>query len=137
MEVQMTRKTGFYGMASSILVKKDQQKWFSINQNQTKTLIMSEPEVTIQVSFFALKSKPLIIYNNQNVLFLEITTNPIFVSIYLVLFLAVALVAFFKLSILGVAILLLLYIFYFCVMLKNAYIIKEVDHGAKSTRFSE
>ena len=137
MEVQMTRKTGFYGMASSILVKKDQQKWFSINQNQTKTLIMSEPEATIQVSFFALKSKPLIIYNNQNVLFLEITTNPIFVSIYLVLFLAVALVAFFKLSILGVAILLLLYIVYFGVMLKNTYIIKEVDYGAKSTRFSE
>lgn len=137
MEVQMTRKTGFYGMASSLLVKKNQQKWFSINQNQTKTLMMSEPEATIQVSFFALKSKPLIIYNNQNVLFLEIKMNPIFISIYFVLFLAVSLAAFFKLSIFGVAILLILYIVYFCVMLKHAYIIKEVDHGAKSTRFSE
>lgn len=137
MEVQMTRKTGFYGMASSLLIKKNQQKWFSINQNQTKTLMMSEPEATIQVSFFALKSKPLIIYNNQNVLFLEIKMNPIFISIYLVLFLAVSLVAYFKLSIFGVAILLLLYIVYFYVMLKHAYIIKEVDHGSKSTRFSE
>lgn len=137
MEVEITRKTGFYGMASSLLVKKNQKKWFSINQSETKTVTISEPEATIQVSFFALKSKPFIIRNNRNRLQLEITMNPILVSIYLILFLAIALAAFFSVSLLGILLLLLMYVVYFCVMLKNAYLIKEVDHGAKSTRFSE
>lgn len=137
MEVRITRKTGFYGMASSLLVKKNQQKWFSINQGETKTVTISEPEATIQVSFFALKSKPITIHNNQNQLQLEITMNPILVSIYFILFLAIALAAFFRVSLFGVVILLLMYVVYFCVMLKNAYLIKEVNHGSKGTGFSE
>ena len=136
MEVQITRKTGFYGMGSPLLVKKNQKSWFSIQQNQTKIVEVTESEAIIQVSFFALKSKPFKIYPTESVLQLEIIMNPALISIYLILFFAIALSAFLKLSILGVLILLVMYIIFFFFMLKQAYIVQEVGHGTESKRFS-
>ncbi|MCA5012911.1 MULTISPECIES: hypothetical protein [unclassified Enterococcus] len=125
MDVRCTRNTGFYGMGSPIELKKNGEKWIYLNHNQTKELEVTEDQCTVQVSFFLLKSQPLILIDKGQPISIEITMNPILVSNYVILFIGMLLVPVFHLNIFGILFLLVAYIVFLFSMFKKAYIIKE------------
>ena len=63
MNIRITRNTGFYGMGSPIRVLKNGERWFSLNQNQSKEVTVEEA-VSVQATFYFLK--------NAHFLFLQV-----------------------------------------------------------------
>lgn len=125
MNIRCTRNTGFYGMGSPIEIKKDQKKWFYLNQNQTKQVELTEEKCTIQAQFFFLKSAPFTVDNQDQMIELEVTMNPTLILVYVILFIGMFLIPVLHLSIFGIVLLLILYFIFVFSMLNRAYIIKE------------
>ncbi|WP_086347442.1 hypothetical protein [Candidatus Enterococcus clewellii] len=130
MNVHVTRRTGFYGMATPIEVLKNGERWFMIANNSQKTLNVTENQVEVQVRFYFMKSEVLYLKNDASDKELEITMNPVLVSNYLVFFLLMLLIPLVGVSIAGILFVLLLYFIFLFLMLKKAYVIKEIDDGA-------
>ena len=137
MELQVTRNTGFYGMGSAIELTKNGQKWLVINNNQTKKLEVSEAEVTLQASFFFMKSNQLLVKNTGNPVKIEITMNPMLLSGYLFFFLILLLLPIIRFSVMGILLLLVVYFVFLFSMLRKAYVIKETLNGTGSGNISE
>lgn len=129
MNVHVTRRTGFYGMATPIEVLKNGERWFMIANNSQKTLNITENQVEVQVRFYFMKSEVLYLKNDASDKELEITMNPVLLSNYLVFFLLMLLIPLVGVSIAGILIVLLLYFTFLFFMLKKAYVIKEIDDG--------
>ncbi|GGC80589.1 hypothetical protein [Enterococcus wangshanyuanii] len=127
MDIRCTRNTGFYGMGSPIELKKNGEKWVYLTHNQTKELEITEDQCTVQVSFFLLKSQPLILIDKGQPISIEITMNPILISNYVILFIGMLLIPIFHLNIVGILLLLVAYAIFLFSMLKKAYIIKEME----------
>lgn len=125
MELQVTRKTGFYGMGSAISLTKNGQYWFSINHNQVKQLNVSENEMTIQAKLFFFKSKNKIIKNKGNLVSLEITMNPRMVFAYVLFFIFMMFLPIIGFSFIGILVLFALYAVFLFSMVNRAYVIKE------------
>ncbi|MBP2100037.1 hypothetical protein [Enterococcus rivorum] len=137
MEIQVTRNTGFYGMGSAIELTKNGQKWIAINNNQTKKIEVSEAEVILQASFFFMKSNKLLIKNTGNPVKIEITMNPMLISVYLFFFLVMLLLPIIHFSILGILLLFVFYFLFLFSMLGKAYVVKETLNGTGSRNISE
>lgn len=129
MDVHVTRRTGFYGMATPIEVLKNGKRWFLIANDSQKSLEVSESEIEVQVRFYFMKSDVLYLKNDGLDKELEITMSPILLSNYFVFFMLMLLIPFVGISLLGVLLFLLLYFIFLFFMLKKAYIIKEIDNG--------
>ncbi|MFD2305523.1 hypothetical protein [Enterococcus termitis] len=127
MNIRCTRNTGFYGMGSPIEIKKNNQKWFSINHNQTKSVEIDEKQCVVQANFFLLKSQPLSLVDEGRTIELEVTMNPILLSNYVILFIGMILVPILRLNIIGIIFLLVIYFIFLFSMLNKAYIIKEIQ----------
>ena len=125
MKIRCTRNTGFYGMGSPIEIRKNNEKWFYLGQNETKEVKLEESECTIQARFFFLKSMPITVSNQNQTIDLEITMNPTLILIYVILFVGMFLIPVLQLNIAGVLLLLVLYFVFVFSMLNKAYIIKE------------
>ncbi|OJG28155.1 hypothetical protein RU98_GL001403 [Enterococcus caccae] len=112
-------------MASPIEVIKNGEKWFYLNQNDTKQIEVIEQECTIQAKFFFLKSAPFTLIDKGQVINLEITMNPILIFVYVILFGGMFLIPILHLNIGGILIVLVLYFIFVCSLLNKAYVIKE------------
>lgn len=112
-------------MGSLIEIKKDNNKWIYLSQNQTKHVIVNETQCTLQVHFFLLKSSPVLLRDNGCVKEIEITMNPMLIWIYVILFIGMLVVPVFHLSIIGIFVLVIFYVVWVVSMLKKAYLIKE------------
>lgn len=130
MNVHVTRRTGFYGMATPIEVLKNGERWFMIANNSVKTLDVSESQIEVQVRFYFMKSEVFYLKNDARDKELEITMNPILLSNYLVFFILMLLVPLAGMSIAAILLFLLLYFMFLFFILKKAYVIKEIDDGA-------
>lgn len=75
MEIRLIRKTGFYGMATPLLVKKDQQKWGYLAYDTTKSFQTDAEKIRLQVSLSWLKSQPIEVVGPEAHLF-EAVLNP-------------------------------------------------------------
>ncbi|MBL1224397.1 hypothetical protein [Enterococcus sp. BWR-S5] len=130
MDVHVTRKTGFYGMATPIEVLKNGERWFMIANNSEKTMEVSEEQIEVQVRFYLMKSEILYLKNDASEKELEITMSPILLSNYLVFFVLMLMIPLVGMSIAAILVFLLLYFIFMFFMLKKAYIIKEINDGA-------
>ncbi|WP_368251558.1 hypothetical protein [Enterococcus sp. 2201sp1_2201st1_B8_2201SCRN_220225] len=121
MRITIIRNTGFFGMGSPLTLKVNHQKSLLSNQKQAVFELPNQP-VEIQVSFFLLKSQPYQIQANQDQT-LEVTMNPAFVLIYLLLFGLLFILS------QGLGAFLAGLVLYFLIMYRlcsRAYLIKEV-----------
>lgn len=121
MRITIIRNTGFFGMGSPLSLKVNGQKSLLSHQKQA-VFELSDQSVEIQVSFFLLKSQPYLLQGNHDRT-LEVTMNPAFMLIYVLLFGLL-----FALS-KGLGALLAGLILYFLIMYRlcsRAYLIKEV-----------
>lgn len=125
MNIRCTRNTGFYGMGSPIEVRKNDEKWFYLSQNETKQVEINEASCTIQVKFFFLKSAPFVVSDQGHTLDLEITMNPTLALVYVILFVGMFLIPVLRLNIVGIVLLLVIYVIFVFSMLNKAYMIKE------------
>ncbi|MBP1045573.1 hypothetical protein I6N96_04735 [Enterococcus sp. BWM-S5] len=130
MNVHVTRRTGFYGMATPIKVLKNGEPCFMIANNTTKTIEVSEAEAELQVRFYFLGSDTFYLKNDGLDKEIEITMSPILLSNYLVFFFLMLMIPLVGMSIAAILIFVLLYFIFLFFMLKKAYVIKEIDDGA-------
>ncbi|MEI5992637.1 hypothetical protein [Candidatus Enterococcus mansonii] len=125
MKIRCTRNTGFYGMGSPIEIRKNNEKWFYLSQNQTKQVEVEESECMIQAKFFLLKSVPFKVIDQEKIIDLELTMNPILILSYVILFVSMFLISVLQLKGIGVLLVLVTYVIFLYLMLNRAYIIKE------------
>lgn len=135
MELQLTRRTGFYGMGSPLEVMQGKKRIAAINHQQTIFLALAE-QTPIRVRMFFLESQPFHLPKGQSALKLEVVMNPalkrIYIGFYLSLFLMMGVLGLFSISLyslLFVGVYLVAYFVFVLIYLKKAYLIKEVPHG--------
>lgn len=129
MQLTFKRNTGFYAMGSPLTVTKNNKKWFLLNQNEQVNKEMTETEISVQVSFYLLKSKPKFIQNDGQEHFFEVRMNPAFQYSYLVLFGLMLLLPVVYRSFLGSILIVLIFIGFMLVFFKQAYVIEEFENG--------
>lgn len=126
METTFIRKTGFYGMGSSIQLRINNEKRSFLNHEQKITLDLEVP-FTMQVTFYWLKSPVYTVKEAKPVY--VITMNSLILQIYPFLFLATGLGAVF-LQNLFFSFFAVVVMFAFFFYIKNrAYLIKEENYG--------
>lgn len=135
MELQLTRRTGFYGMGSPLEVMQGKKRIATINHQQTIFLALAE-QTPIRVRMFFLESQPFQLPQGQSALKLEVVMNPtlkrVYIGFYLSLFLMMGVLGLFSISLyslLFVGVYLVAYFVFVLIYLKKAYLIKEVPHG--------
>lgn len=135
MELQLTRRTGFYGMGSPLEVMQGKKRIAAINHQQTIFLGLAE-QTPIRVRMFFLESQPFHLPKDQSALKLEVVMNPalkrIYIGFYLSLFLMMGVLGLLSISLyslLFVGVYLVAYFVFVLIYLKKAYLIKEVPHG--------
>ena len=135
MELQLTRRTGFYGMGSPLEVMQGKKRIAAINHQQTIFLALAE-QTPIRVRMFFLESQPFQLPQGQSALKLEVVMNPalkrVYIGFYLSLFLMIGglgLLSISLYSLLFVGVYLVAYFVFVLIYLKKAYLIKEVRHG--------
>ncbi|MGF2167573.1 hypothetical protein ACQUEQ_04080 [Enterococcus casseliflavus] len=135
MELQLTRRTGFYGMGSRLEIMQGKKRIAAINHQQTIFLALAE-QTPIRVRMFFLESQPFQLPQGQSALKLEVVMNPalkrIYIGFYLSLFLMIGglgLLSISLYSLLFVGVYLVAYFVFVLIYLKKAYLIKEVRHG--------
>ena len=134
MELQLTRRTGFYGMGSPLEIMQGKKRIAAINHQQTIFLALAE-QTPIRVRMFFLESQPFQLPQGQSALKLEVVMNPalkrIYIGFYLSLFLMIGglgLLSISLYSLLFVGVYLVAYFVFVLIYLKKAYLIKEVRH---------
>ncbi|HIB1873690.1 TPA: hypothetical protein ACWWCX_001294 [Enterococcus faecium] len=126
MKTTFIRKTGFYGMGSSIQLRINNEKRSVLNHEQKITLDLEVP-FTMQVTFYWLKSPVYTVKEAKPVY--VITMNSLILQIYPFLFLATGLGAVF-LQNLFFSFFAVVVMFAFFFYIKNrAYLIKEENYG--------
>lgn len=126
MKTIFIRKTGFYGMGSSIQLRINNEKRSVLNHEQKITLDLEVP-FTMQVTFYWLKSPVYTVKEAKPVY--VITMNGLILQIYPFLFLATGLGAVF-LQNLFFSFFAVIVLFAFFFYIKNrAYLIKEENYG--------
>ncbi|MDV4884236.1 hypothetical protein NNG63_03110 [Enterococcus faecium] len=126
MKTTFIRKTGFYGMGSSIQLRINNEKRSFLNHEQKITLDLEVP-FTMQVTFYWLKSLVYTVKEAKPVY--VITMNSLILQIYPFLFLATGLGAVF-LQNLFFSFFAVVVMFAFFFYIKNrAYLIKEENYG--------
>lgn len=126
MKTTFIRKTGFYGMGSSIQLRINNEKRSFLNHEQKITLDLEVP-FTMQVTFYWLKSPVYTVKEAKPVY--VITMNSLILQIYPFLFLATGLGAVF-LQNLFFSFFAVVVMFAFFFYVKNrAYLIKEENYG--------
>lgn len=126
MKTTFIRKTGFYGMGSSIQLRINNEKRSFLNHEQKITLDLEVP-FTMQVTFYWLKS-PVYTVKEAKPAYV-ITMNYLILQIYPFLFLATGLGAVF-LQNLFFSFFAVVVMFAFFFYIKNrAYLIKEENYG--------
>ena len=126
MKTTFIRKTGFYGMGSSIQLRINNEKRSFLNHEQKITLDLEVP-FTMQVTFYWLKS-PVYTVKEAKPAYV-ITMNYLILQIYPFLFLATGLGAVF-LQNLFFSFFAVIVLFAFFFYIKNrAYLIKEENYG--------
>lgn len=126
MKTTFIRKTGFYGMGSSIQLRINNEKRSVLNHEQKITLDLEVP-FTMQVTFYWLKSPVYTVKEAKPVY--VITMNGLILQIYPFLFLATGLGAVF-LQNLFFSFFAVVVMFAFFFYIKNrAYLIKEENYG--------
>ncbi|MGF7347249.1 hypothetical protein KD899_04855 [Enterococcus lactis] len=126
MKTTFIRKTGFYGMGSSIQLRINNEKRSFLNHEQKITLDLEVP-FTMQVTFYWLKSPVNTVKEAKPVY--VITMNSLILQIYPFLFLATGLGAVF-LQNLFFSFFAVVVMFAFFFYIKNrAYLIKEENYG--------
>ncbi|EGP5073205.1 hypothetical protein ACQUJC_001350 [Enterococcus faecium] len=126
MKTTFIRKTGFYGMGSSIQLRINNEKRSFLNHEQKITLDL-EVLFTMQVTFYWLKSPVYTVKEAKPVY--VITMNSLILQIYPFLFLATGLGAVF-LQNLFFSFFAVVVMFAFFFYIKNrAYLIKEENYG--------
>lgn len=126
MKTTFIRKTGFYGMGSSIQLRINNEKRSFLNHEQKITLDLEVP-FTMQVTFYWLKSPVYTVKEAKPVY--VITINSLILQIYPFLFLATGLGAVF-LQNLFFSFFAVVVMFAFFFYIKNrAYLIKEENYG--------
>ncbi|MFT0131655.1 hypothetical protein I6I78_09945 [Enterococcus casseliflavus] len=135
MELQLTRRTGFYGMGSPLEIMQGKKRIAAINHQQTIFLALAE-QTPIRVRMFFLESQPFQLPQGQSALKLEVVMNPalkrVYIGFYLSLFLMIGglgLLSISLYSLLFVGVYLVAYFVFVLIYLKKAYLIKEVRHG--------
>ncbi|NTQ65081.1 hypothetical protein HQ886_09550 [Enterococcus faecium] len=129
MKTTFIRKTGFYGMGSSIQLRINNEKRSVLNYEQKITLDLEVP-FTMQVTFYWLKSPVYTVYTVKEAKpAYVITMNYLILQIYPFLFLATGLGAVF-LQNLFFSFFAVIVLFAFFFYIKNrAYLIKEENYG--------
>ncbi|WP_142434097.1 hypothetical protein [Enterococcus faecium] len=126
MKTTFIRKTGFYGMGSSIQLRINNEKRSVLNHEQKVTLDLEVP-FTMQITFYWLKSPVYTVKEAKPVY--VITMNSLILQIYPFLFLATGLGAVF-LQNLFFSFFAVIVLFAFFFYIKNrAYLIKEENYG--------
>lgn len=126
MKTTFIRKTGFYGMGSSIQLRINNEKRSVLNHEQKITLDLEVP-FTMQVTFYWLKSPVYTVKEAKPVY--VITMNSLILQIYPFLFLTTGLGAVF-LQNLFFSFFAVVVMFAFFFYIKNrAYLIKEENYG--------
>ncbi|EMF0399984.1 hypothetical protein AAFB89_001224 [Enterococcus faecium] len=126
MKATFIRKTGFYGMGSSIQLRINNEKRSVLNHEQKITLDLEVP-FTMQVTFYWLKSPVYTVKEAKPVY--VITMNSLILQIYPFLFLTTGLGAVF-LQNLFFSFFAVVVLFAFFFYIKNrAYLIKEENYG--------
>ncbi|EGP5708238.1 hypothetical protein ACJQ40_001037 [Enterococcus faecium] len=126
MKTTFIRKTGFYGMGSSIQLRINNEKRSFLNHEQKITLDLEVP-FTMQVTFYWLKSPVYTVKEAKPVY--VITMNSLILQIYPFLFLTTGLGAVF-LQNLFFSFFAVVVMFAFFFYIKNrAYLIKEENYG--------
>ena len=126
MKTTFIRKTGFYGMGSSIQLRINDEKRSVLSHEQKITLDLEVP-FTMQVTFYWLKS-PVYTVKEAKPAYV-ITMNYLILQIYPFLFLATGLGAVF-LQNLFFSFFAVIVLFAFFFYIKNrAYLIKEENYG--------
>ncbi len=126
MKTTFIRKTGFYGMGSSIQLRINNEKRSFLNHEQKITLDLEVP-FTMQVTFYWLKSPVYTVKEAKPVY--VITMNSLILQIYPFLFLATGFGAVF-LQNLFFSFFAVVVMFAFFFYIKNrAYLIKEENYG--------
>ena len=74
MELQLTRRTGFYGMGSPLEIMQGKKRIAAINHQQTIFLALAE-QTPIRVRMFFLESQPFQLPKGQSALKLEVVMN--------------------------------------------------------------
>ena len=135
MELQLTRRTGFYGMGSPLEVMQGKKRIAAIIHQQTIFLALAE-QTPIRVRMFFLESQPFQLPKGQSALKLEVVMNPalkrIYIGFYLSLFLMMGVLGLLSISLyslLFVGVYLVAYFVFVLIYLNKAYLIKEVPHG--------
>ena len=133
MELQLTRRTGFYGMGSPLEIMQGKKRIAAINHQQTIFLALAE-QTPIRVRMFFLESQPFQLPKGQSAL--KVVMNPalkrIYIGFYLSLFLMMGVLGLLSISLyslLFVGVYLVAYFVFVLIYLKKAYLIKEVPHG--------
>ncbi len=122
----MTRKTGFYGMGSPLVLRINGEKVRSINNNQTITIDVTAP-FTMQITFFWLKS-PIYKVTHPAHSYI-VTMNLLLLQLYPFLFLASGLSAAYVQRLSYSLLVILLMIVFFLFIKNQAYVIKEGSNG--------
>lgn len=126
MKTTFIRKTGFYGMGSSIQLRINNEKRSVLNHEQKITLDLEVP-FTMQVTFYWLKSPVYTVKEAKPVY--VITMNSLILQIYPFLFLATGLGAVFLQNLFfSFFAVIVLFAFFFYIK-KRAYLIKEENYG--------
>lgn len=122
MKIKLTRKTGFYGMGSPIVLWINGKKTRSISNNQSIILEVTAP-FTMQITFFWLKS-PIytVIHPATNYV---VKMNLLLLQLYPFLFLAGGLSAVYMQRLIYSLLVILVMIAFFFYIKNQVYIIKE------------
>ena len=127
MKVNLTRKTGFFGMGSPLKVVVDQEEAFQLTNETTKEFEVTKPDATLQVTYSFLKSEVFTLVNGQLEKNLQIRINPNILKLYMSLFTLIFILPLvFRSWELGVGIL-AIYVIFVAVMSRKFYIIEEID----------
>lgn len=122
MEIKLTRKTGFYGMGSPLVLWIDGKKTKSISNNQSITLDVTAP-FTMQITFFWLKS-PIYTITRPAASYV-VKMNLLLLQLYPFLFLASGLSAVYVQQFVYSLVVILVMLVFFFYIKNQAYIIKE------------
>ena len=126
MKTTFIRKTGFYGMGSSIQLRINNEKRSVLSHEQKITLDLEVP-FTMQVTFYWLKS-PVYTVKEAKPAYV-ITMNYLILQIYPFLFLATGLGAVFLQNLFFSFFAVIVLIEFFFYIKNRAYLIKEENYG--------
>ena len=126
MKTTFIRKTGFYGMGSSIQLRINDEKRSVLSHEQKITLDLEVP-FTMQVTFYWLKS-PVYTVKEAKPAYV-ITMNYLILQIYPFLFLATGLGAVFLQNLFFSFFAVIVLIEFFFYIKNRAYLIKEENYG--------